>query len=179
MEPSTALWTKLIGVALLCGMLGGTGGVWLASHFGLLQMGKPRIVTFDVTKLVNSERAVASGLLGTHKNGNALIVLSKVSGLVRNAIRTEAGPGTIVLVKQGVVSRNVPDITTKVLKKLGLPITKVPTATPMGYATQVAPTEFSQGAGPQAEQQTIDNAWQKSFAIQKQTTKAVNQQALP
>ncbi|MHB1666125.1 TrbI F-type domain-containing protein [Thiomonas sp.] len=178
MESRSSLFAAVAGIALVCGALGGAGGVWLGSHFGVLSVGQPKIVTFDVTKLINAERAVAGGLLGKTKNENASIVLARVSSLVRRTITQEAGPGTIVLVKQGVVSKNVPDITDSVLAQLGLPA-KATTATPMRYATQIAPTDMSYSYAGQAQQRQIQQTWQKTIQENAQNQRAQNAAVLP
>lgn len=85
-------------------------------------------VTFDVIKLGNAERAVASGLLG-NTNGSAddALLLTEASKQVLAAINKEAA-GRLVLIKQAVVEPNsaVSDITDAVLVDLNLPVT-VPT----------------------------------------------------
>lgn len=100
------------------------------------------VVTFDVTRLANAQRAVAAGLL-TDKD-DTLITLARLSKETENLIAEAAREGTIILVKQAVVAGSIPDITDKVLERLGLP-TNVPTVDPLKYLTDVAPTELSQG----------------------------------
>ncbi len=82
---------------------------------------KASVVSFDVLKLANAQRklSLASSL---DPNTDILIQLRRVGSKTQQIISEVAGPNTIVVVKQAVVSRaNVPDITDEVLKKLDLP----------------------------------------------------------
>ena len=94
---------------------------------GLLTPTPPRIVTFDVLKYENAERAAAMKLMGRGGTGAVAPMLSYMSGRLRTAIRKAAGPGTLVVVSEAVVQGQTRDITDRVLKSLGLP-TQVPTA---------------------------------------------------
>lgn len=167
-------------LALAFGLIGGAIGAWGGITSGLITSPAPKVVTFNISRFINAERAVASGLL--LKKGDsaqdATIVLAKVSKMVRATIQEEAGPGTLVLVKQGVVNGNIPDITTKVLVKLGLP-TKEPSQSPMRYATHIAPTDISEGMVMQAQQNEVKQAWTKTRQDQDSVTQANNQAALP
>lgn len=172
-------WRQL-ALGLVFGVVGGTFGAWGAIQFGLIQAPAPKVVTFDITKFINSERAIASSLLSKHKSAaeNATVVLAHVSKMVQGVIRQEAGPGTLVLVRQGVVASNVPDITDKVLRKLGLP-TKVATQNPEHYAADIAPTDYSQGIGIQQEDSLIQKARQQGTQDFQANQKAQNEQVLP
>ena len=167
-------------LALVFGLIGGAVGAWGGITSGLITSPAPKVVTFNIARFINAERAVASGLL--LKKGesaqNAAIVLAKVSKMVRATIQDEAGPNTLVLVKQGVVNGNVPDITTKVLVKLGLP-TKEPSQSPMRYATQIAPTDISEGMVMQAQQAEIKQAWHKTKQNQDSVIQSNNPEAMP
>lgn len=106
--------------------------------------GMPKAVVFDVIKLSNSQRAVAATLIKPESQDaaeNATLLLD-VSKRTRESIRKIAGDNTLVLVKQGVVSPELPDITDEVLKDLGLPVV-VPTKDTMGYLTEIAPSYLS------------------------------------
>ena len=84
--------------------------------------GTPNIVTFDVAKLANAERAIASNLIAKNEKANeSAIILTKVGKKAEAMISEVAGPNTIVLVKQTVVGYNLPDITDEVLTRLELP----------------------------------------------------------
>ncbi len=107
------------------------------------QMSPPSIVAFDVTRLANAQRALAAGLLG--QDSDALLSLSRIGRESEVAIREIAGPDTVVLVKQAIVTGEVLDITDAVLTRLGLP-TNVPTVDPMRYLKDLAPTELSLSA---------------------------------
>lgn len=85
------------------------------------------VVVFDVLKYVNSQRAIASNLLNPSKQDDTALFMRDISARTQAAISEVAGPGTIVLVKQSVVSlQHTRDITDDVLKKLNMP-TDVPT----------------------------------------------------
>lgn len=91
-------------------------------------LGSNTLVTFDVIKLGNAERAVASGLLGSSANsGDDALLLTEASKRVTSVIAQEAH-GRLVIIRQALVDSgsSVPDITDAVLKDLGLP-TDVPT----------------------------------------------------
>ncbi len=173
-----AVWRESV-MGLVFGILGGMLGAWGSVYLDLVQVA-PKVVTFDVTKFVNAERAIASNLLTKHGAAaeNATVVLARVSKMVQSVVREEAGPGTLVLIRQGVVARNVPDITDKVLRKLGLP-TKVVTQSPERYADEIAPTDYSQGLGLQTENTDINSALQKNQQYLQKNQKAQNLEALP
>jgi hypothetical protein len=98
------------------------------------------VAVFDVVKFANAQRAIASTFIGKREdNFEAGTLLMSLSKKTTAAIERIAGPGTIVLVKQGVVAGNQVDITDAVLTDLGLP-TNVPTIEPMKYLMEVAPT---------------------------------------
>ena len=95
---------------------------------GLLSPPAVRVVTFDVLKYENAERAQAMKLMGKDGAGAVAPMLDYVTKRLRTAIRAAAGPGTLVVLSQAVVQGQTRDITDQVLKSLGLP-TQVPTAT--------------------------------------------------
>lgn len=110
---------------------------------GLLTPPQVRVVTFDVLKYENAERAQAMKLMGQGGAGAVAPMLSYVSKRLNTAIEQAAGPGTLVVLSQAVVQGQTRDITDQVLKELGLP-TKVPTATAVkspsiGPSTMAAP----------------------------------------
>jgi hypothetical protein len=122
--------TLVLAVVKFTGIGGGHGGPVNA-------------VVFDVIKLANAQRAIASALLKQDDKAadNAQLLLD-VSKRTRAAIVKVAGANTLVLVKQGVVSPEMRDITDEVLTELGLPL-KVPTQDTMTYLTDIAPTYLS------------------------------------
>lgn len=140
--------TAFVAAALVLAVLKFSGG-----------MGGPRgpvnAVVFDVVKLANAQRAVASSFIKSdgEKSADSAALLMDVSKRTRESILKVAGASTLVLVKQGVVSPELPDITDDVLKDLGLP-TQVPTQDTMGYLTEVAPTYLSMFKQPQARPST-------------------------
>lgn len=104
---------------------------------------KINAVVFDIVKLANAQRAIASAMVKSDEaSAESAQLLLDVSKRTRQAIVKVAGPATLVLIKQGVVSPEMRDITDDVLKELGLP-TKVPTQDTMGYLTDIAPTYLS------------------------------------
>lgn len=102
--------------------------------------GGPSVVTFDVIRYTNAQRAVASTFLkqdADHASANEL--LANLSERTRSTIQSIAGQGTLVVLKQAVVQGQTRDITEEVLTELGLP-TDVPTSDGASYSLDVAPT---------------------------------------
>lgn len=98
------------------------------------------VVTFDIIKYTNAQRAVASVFLGkAGDTAQAAETLSDLTERTREAIQEVAGKGTLVMVKQSVVQGQMMDITDEVLKRLKLPL-DAPTADASEYAIDVAPT---------------------------------------
>jgi hypothetical protein len=134
-------WTEFLTTALVAAAL-----VLGVMHFsGTLRTGASAsvaVVTFDVVKYTNATRAVASSFLKNDAQGASAdsgTLLLNLSERTRETIAYIAGPGTLVMVKQGVVQGQAADITDEVLKALGLP-TNVPTQDNAAYALDVAPT---------------------------------------
>ena len=99
--------------------------VMILKYSPLASSVEPRIVTFDSIKYINAQRAIMSKYLkGTEDS--APEVINQLSDRSKTAIRTIAGPNTLVVLKQAVVQGETHDITDEVLKELGLP-TDVPT----------------------------------------------------
>lgn len=100
-------------------------GAWKLNLFGNqgpVYVAGQHAVVFDVVKLANAQRKVASMLLGRDgPNSDAAGLLLDIQGRTKEAVRTAAGPGTIVFVKQAVVHSDLPDITDTVLQMLNLP----------------------------------------------------------
>jgi hypothetical protein len=105
-------------------------------------IGGYEVVTFDIIKYANAQRAVASKFLGKEGAQEAAPILMEVSKKTRETIESVAGPGTIIVVRQAVVYGAYRDITDDVLIQLGLP-TDVPTQDPTTYAVDFAPTMMS------------------------------------
>ena len=102
--------------------------------------GRVDIVSFDIIKFTNSQRAVASTFIKPNADiGQANELLLKLPERARAVIKEIAGAGTLVVIKQAVVQGQTRDITDEVLGKLGLP-TNVPTADATAYSLDVAPT---------------------------------------
>ncbi len=105
--------------------------------------GAPSVVSFDVIKYTNAQRAVASTFVKPSADiAKANELLLNLPERTRSAIEEVAGHGTLVVVKQAVVQGQTDDITDAVLKKLGLP-TNVPTADSTAAALDFAPTSLS------------------------------------
>ncbi len=116
------------------------------------------VVSFDIVKFTNAQRAVASSFVRPGADVTATNeLLLDLPKRTRSAIAEAAGPGTLVVLKQAVVQGQTTDITEAVLKKLGLPL-NVPTADAPAYILDVAPTSFfgvpapSRPAQPEAPQ---------------------------
>ncbi len=104
--------------------------------------GMTGVVSFDVIKYTNAQRAVASSFIkpGSDVSQSSELLLN-LPARTREAISASAGAGTLVVIKQAVVQGQMSDITDDVLKRLGLP-TNVPTADATSYALDMAPTMF-------------------------------------
>ena len=128
-EPSGG-WVGMLVQVLAIAVL--ASGITLVAlkYSGLLSPPAVRVVTFDVLKYENAERAQAMKLMGESGAGAVAPMLSYVSKRLRVAIRAAAGPGTLVVLSQAVVQGQTRDITDQVLQELGLP-TKVPTSSPV------------------------------------------------
>lgn len=128
--------TVLVTAALVLGVMHFSG------TFRVTSPGSLTVVTFDVVKYANATRAVASNFLkqdAQAATADAGTLLLNLPERTREVIARIAGPGTLVMVKQGVVQGQSTDITDEVLKTLGLP-TNVPTQDNAAYALDVAPT---------------------------------------
>lgn len=100
----------------------------------------PTVVSFDVVKFTNAQRAVASAFLRPDQDFSAANqALYQLPSRTRDAIAEVAGEGALVVVKQAVVQGQTRDITDDVLRVLGLP-TDVPTSDGVSYQLDVAPT---------------------------------------
>jgi hypothetical protein len=141
-EPSTSDLAKLLAPFLaLTALVSILAMVILLKLMGGNSVGlSSQIVTFDIVRFNNAQRAVASSFLkreGDH--AGAAELLNGLSDRTRQAISDIAGKGTTVVVKQAVVQGDVYDITEEVLEKLGLPL-NTPTSDPSAYVLDVAPT---------------------------------------
>jgi hypothetical protein len=133
---------QLLGASLLAATL-----VLLVLRF--TNMGSPSLVTFDVIKYANAQRAVASKFISDlHAADQAAPLLLEISKRARAVINEVAGPQTLVVLSQSVVQGQTRDITDEVLTRLGLP-TDVPTADPSRLVLDIAPTLL--GAGPRMQ----------------------------
>jgi hypothetical protein len=100
------------------------------------------VVSFDIIKFTNAQRAVASSFVRPGPDVSAANeLLLDLPKRTREAILRVAGPGTLVIVKQAVVQGQTEDITDAVLTELGLPL-NVPTADAAAYSLDVAPTSM-------------------------------------
>lgn len=88
----------------------------------------PKVVVFDITKYVNAQRSIASNYLTNDPSKMAQTneLLVGISDRTKAAIEKYAGPGNLVMVKQGIIMGEMEDITDKVLNEVGLS-SKVPT----------------------------------------------------
>lgn len=132
---------------LLAPFLAGTAVVTVAVLLLLLRLtplgalaAAPSVVSFDVVKYTNSQRAVASSFLKQGSDvSKASELLLNLPERTRQAIAEVAGPRTLVVLKQAVVQGQTADITDAVLTKLSMPI-NVPTADAASYSLDSAPT---------------------------------------
>lgn len=83
-------------------------------------------VVLDVARIQAAQAKIASQMVGNADSTTETITrLSQVSTNVQRVISEVAGSDKIVLVKQAVVSTELPDITDDVLRHLGLPLDAV------------------------------------------------------
>jgi hypothetical protein len=146
-------------VALMLFAAGAFGFKYLAPS-PASTLGGERVVVFDVVKLANAQRRVASTFLGRDAAaaGEQAALLLDIQERTHSVIRQVAGPGTIVLVKQAVIHTELDDITDAVLKQLKLP-TDVPTQDPSNSGIDFAPTILGMTPPPRsmAEKRATDN----------------------
>lgn len=133
-------------------------------------------VTVDAVKITNAERAVASSLFNQGLNGgnqDAIVSLNEFGKKVTAEINKVAD-GRTVIVKQAVVSGNVPDITDDVLKGLNLPMNAP--SIDISKQLEMAPTSAYQLMGAQMDKIAKSNgeAAKKSF-IENQKQAAINE----
>lgn len=122
-------------VTILCVVL-----LWVFTPLGRGgSAGAPAVVTFDVVKFSNAQRAVASAFIKRDADvSEANDLLLGLSDRTRASIEKIAGR-RLVMVKQAVAQGGGEDITDAVLKDLNLP-TVVPTSDGAAYTLDVAPT---------------------------------------
>ena len=134
------------GAQLLIAVAVAYGGWTLVKPHLSSVLGNPfnaSIVTFDVVKLANAQRAVASAFIKPDAVApDAATALMAMQKNTREVIERVAGKGTLVLVRQAVVNRDLPDITDAVLRELGLPA-NAPTQNATAYTLDEAPTNLS------------------------------------
>lgn len=137
------LVTALTAASLVLGVLRMTHVIGGASS-------DPRhMVSFDIVKYANAQRAIASAYMKDSNNDNSTLLLN-LSEKTRASIGKLSG-GNLVILKQAIVQGSVPDITDAVLKDLGLP-TDVPTQDPAAYTLDVAPTMLTLQGPPKEVQ---------------------------
>lgn len=143
-EPSTKELAKLLAPFLVLTALATVMAILLFLRFAspALSGAGHSVVTFDVLRYANAQRAVASTFLKPGSDqASANEMLMNLSERTRKVITEVAGSGTLVVLKQSVVQGQTRDITEDVLTKLGLP-TQVPTSDAIAYTLDAAPTMF-------------------------------------
>jgi len=155
-DPQTAPPSGQDGVGSIVSIVGFTSALVLAVLYLAIRfvpsLAPPvtvEVVSFDVIKYTNAQRAVASAFLSKNADVSGTNeLLLNVPERTRDAIREVAGDGTLVMLKQAVVQGQTRDITDDVLKKLGLPV-NVPTSDAAAYTLDMAPTLLQNlGAAP-------------------------------
>lgn len=127
---------------VLTGMLTLAAALLLMKFTGSAMVAPP-VVSFDVIKYTNSQKAIASTYLKRNGDiGEANTLLLNLPERTKQSIAKIAGDGTLVVIKQAVVQGQMADITDAVLSDLGLP-TNVPTADGTAYSLNIAPTVLS------------------------------------
>lgn len=148
-ESGVSLAPVIGGIALLAAAIA-LAALFLLNRYlpALSPAASIEIVSFDVIKYTNAQRAVASAFLRPDADVSATNeLLLNVPQRTREAIRDVAGPGTLVMLKQAVVQGQTRDITDDVLRRLGLP-TNVPTADATALSLDAAPTMFFGNPAP-------------------------------
>lgn len=118
------LFRGAVAVLVLGALAVGGYRYYQSSVHPTVTLGGSRVVVFDVVKLANAQRKVASALMGKDPSqaGEQAALLLEIQGRTRDVVREVAGPGTLVLVKQAVIHTEMEDITDAVLVKLRLPV---------------------------------------------------------
>ncbi len=169
---------SLIPVLILVVLCAGAG--FTAYHGGVPFVGgvdAQRVVTFDISRLTNAQRAIAAGLI-QGDDPDVVVTLARIGKEVEGAIVDIAGPGALVVVKQAIISGQAEDITDAVLARLGLP-TDVPTLDPMNYVTDIAPTELTGALSEHMSRQREQRAGQFNRDMAEQYRGKVNDAVLP
>lgn len=128
---------------VLTGVLTLGAAVVLMKFGGASHMTAPAVVSFDVIKYTNSQKAVASAFLKRSADaGESSSLLQNLPQRTRESIQKIAGEGTLVIIKQAVVQGQMDDITDAVLTDLGMPV-GVPTADGTAHVLSASPTALS------------------------------------
>ena len=131
------LWPYLLVTALVSASL--VLGVLKVVQKSPKSLNQGSIVSFDVVRYSNAQRALASTFLKS-SDTDAGVLLMDLSKKTRDSIAVHAA-GRLVVLKQALVQADIPDITDAVLTDVSLPL-NVPTQNPADYAIDVAPTMF-------------------------------------
>lgn len=103
-----------------------------------------KVETINISRIVNAERASVSGII---KGKSPAVPPKAFVSQLRDAILAVSGHNTIVVVRQAIVApkqSGLADITSRVMKKLGLPVTKAGMPTPLKHAGEhIGQTGFS------------------------------------
>lgn len=163
-------------IGLIAFNIATVAGLVAAQYLRPVGHGSASFVTVDAVKITNAERAVASSLFNQGLNGgnqDAIVSLNDFGKKVTAEIEKIAD-GRTVIVKQAVVSGNVPDITDDVLKGLNLPMNAP--SIDISKQLEMAPTSAYQLMGAQMEKIAKSNgeAAKKSF-VENQKKAAINE----
>ena len=140
----------------------------------------PKVVVFDVTKYVNAQRSIAANYLtnDTSKMAQANELLVGLSERTKAAIEKYAGPGTLVMVKQGVVAGETEDITDRVLTEIGLSV-KVPTEDAVRAVLNPVPTQSIVKDGPQLNEMSRKREQKEASDLLESSSKSNNTPKYP
>ena len=143
-------------------------------------LSSPKVVVFDVTKYVNAQRSIASSYLTNDvaKMAQTNELLMGLSDRTKVAIEKFAGPGTLVMVKQGVVAGEMEDITDKVLTEVGLSV-KVPTEDAVRAVLNPTPTQSLVRDGPQINEMVKRREQKEAAALLEESSKSNNSPKYP
>lgn len=159
-------WVMSAFIALMTAGFMTASGWIIWAHWDPLPSPRP-MVTVDLVRILNAERKALPKLSG---GGDPSLKLLQIGRQIKPTVERVAD-GAVVLVKQSVVGGDLPDITDKVLDKLGLP-KNAPTINLTGDLND-APTTSSATVGAiwkahlrQMQQQAVqERASQHSSAL--------------
>lgn len=143
-------------------MVGVGGAYYLMNR----QVFGSHIVVFDSIKYLNSQRALASGLIKEPDNAELALQMVRVNKETEQVIKEVAGANAVVIAKQAYLIGPAEDITDKVLLKLKMPI-NVPTVELKSTMIDIAPTNLSYSALAKENETKLDKLYKEGVRSQQ------------